>query len=238
MTRHLLIVDAGIEPKVLDGLRGVLERSDRTVQVVYATEAVRLLSLLSAGLFASVGIVFHGPGVPSWLLDRKVVLAVNRCLAQRGFLDLLGCSVRPEDLMLSALHTLYPDHSVCASTDVTGAGRNGNWTLELLVQEGGRVSLDRTRSLAQIYFTSAVYDLDIQLVQFIGLKFTRVNLPDFAAFFATPPAKMEPEKKSPAQVWREEIVARKVAWDAYQKLRVQIRREQDQRGIEGCPRGS
>jgi len=239
MTRHLLIVDAGIEPKVLDGLRGVLERSDRTVQVVYATEAVRLLSLLSAGLFASVGIVFHGPGVPSWLLDRKVVLAVNRCLAQRGFLDLLGCSVRPEDLMLSALHTLYPDHSVCASTDVTGAGRNGNWTLELLVQEGGRVSLDRTRSLAQIYFTSAVYDLDIQLFQFSSsLRFNGVNLSAFAAFSATPPAKMEPEKKSPAQVWMEKIVAQKADWDAYQNLRVQIRLDQDRLGIEGCPRGS
>jgi len=64
-------------------------------------------------------------------------------------------------LALSALDALYPDHPVCASADITG--RNGNWTLELLVQEGGRVSLDHTRSLAYLYFTSAVYDLDVQL---------------------------------------------------------------------------
>ena len=84
-----------------------------------------------------------------------------RSLTAQGSLDLLGCSVRPEDLALSALYTVYPDHPVCASTDITG--RNGNWTLELLVQEGGRVSLGHTRSLAHLYFTSAAYDLDIQL---------------------------------------------------------------------------
>ena len=138
------------------------------MQVVSKTEAVRILSLLSAGIFASVGVVFHCPGVPSWLLDSPIAQAVNRCLVPRGCLDLLGCSVRPEDLALSALYALYPDHPVCASTDITGAGPTGNWTLELLVQDGGRVSLDQTRSLARLYFTSAVYDLDIQLWVFGG----------------------------------------------------------------------
>ena len=159
-SRHLLIVDTSLEAGELDKLRGVLESTERTVQVVHETEAEFLLSLLSAGIFASVGVVFHGPGVPSWLLDGPMVGAVNRCLAAHGSLDLLGCNVRPEDLALSALYALYPDHPVCASRDITG--RDGNWTLELLVQEGGRVSLDHTRSLAQIYFTPAVYDLDVQ----------------------------------------------------------------------------
>jgi len=154
-------MDANLAAEELDKLRGVLESVKRTVQVVDATEAVWLLSVLSAGIFTSVGVVFHGPGVPSWLLDGSMVEAVNRCLTAQGSLDLLGCSVRPEDLALSALYTLYPDHPICASADITG--RNGNWTLELLVQDGGRVSRDRTRSLANLYFTSAAYDLDVQL---------------------------------------------------------------------------
>ena len=162
-SRHLLIVDANLEAEVLDQLRGVLESTERTVQVVHETEAVFLLSLLSAGIFASVGVVFHGPGIPSWLLDDPMVEAVNRSLTAQGSLDLLGCGVRPEDLTLSALYALYPNHPVCASTDITGAGPTGNWTLELLVQDGGRVSLDQTRSLARLYFTSAVYNLDVQL---------------------------------------------------------------------------
>ena len=163
LTRHLLILDPRVEASLLDKLRGVLESTERTVQVVHATEAVCLLSLLSAGIFASVGVVFHGPGIPSWLLDIPMAQAVNRCLVPRGCLDLLGCSVRPEDLALSALYALYPNHPVWASTDITGAGPTGNWTLELLVQDGGRVSLDQTRSLARLYFTSAVYNLDVQL---------------------------------------------------------------------------
>ena len=61
LARHLLIVDADLEAEVLDKLRGVLESKERTVQVVHETEAVFLLSLLSAGIFASVGVVFHGP---------------------------------------------------------------------------------------------------------------------------------------------------------------------------------
>jgi len=130
----------------------VLESTERTVQVVHETEA---------GIFVSVGVVFHGPGVPSWLLDSPMVEAVHRSLTAQGSLDLLGCSVRPEDLTLSALYALYPDHPVCASADITG--RDGNWTLELLVQDGGRVSLGHTRSLAHLYFTSAAYGLDIQL---------------------------------------------------------------------------
>ena len=164
LTRHLLIVDHRVEDSILDKLRGVLEKNDRIVQVVSEAEAVFLLSLLSAGIFTSVGIGFHGPRVPSWLLDRPMVQALNRCLAPRGCLDLLGCNVRPVDLTLSALYALYPDHPVSASVDITGI--SGNWTLELLVQDGGRVSLDHTRRLAQIYFTSAVYDLDVQLGDF------------------------------------------------------------------------
>ena len=77
LSRHLLIVDANIEDQDLDKLRGVLESKDRTVQVVYSTEAVRILALLSDDLFASVGIVFHGPGVPSWLLNSPMADAVN-----------------------------------------------------------------------------------------------------------------------------------------------------------------
>jgi len=46
--------------------------------------------LLSAGIFASVGVVFHGPGVPSWLLDGPMVGAVNRCLAAHGSLKFGG----------------------------------------------------------------------------------------------------------------------------------------------------
>ena len=164
MTRHLLLVDPTIEPTLLDGLRGVLERHDRTVQVVCATKAVRLLALLSTDLFASVGVVFHGPGIPSWLLDGPMAQAINRCLAPRGCVDLLGCSVRPEDLTLSALYTVYRNHPVYASADVTGT--TGNWTLELWVQDGGRVSLDQTRNLAHSYFTAAVCDLDVQLFGF------------------------------------------------------------------------
>jgi len=112
------------------------------------------------------------------------VEAVNRCLVPQGSLDLLGYNVRPEDLALSALDALYPDHPVCASTDITG--RDGKWTLELLVQEGGRVSLGHTRSLAHLYFTSAAYDLDVQLfpMQSIapGLDFTDPTLRNFYAW--------------------------------------------------------
>jgi len=182
LARHLLIVDTNITTEILDKLRGVLESTERTVQVVHETEAVCLLSLLSAGIFTSVGVVFHGPGIPSWLLDGPMAQAVKRCLTAHGSLDLMECSVRPEDLALSALYALYPDHPVYASADLTG--RDGNWTLELLVQDGDRMSLGHTRSLAHLYFTSAAYDLDVQLFHrhfFLDLEEERRILEDTRA---------------------------------------------------------
>ena len=119
---HLVVIDSTMEIKTTGLLKSVLREH---VQFVNSDEACKVLSLLPGIQFKAVAILSHGPDIPAWLYQERMVDILNQVVAPEGNIDILACNIHPADLELQLLHQAYPIHSISASSNTTGI--DGYW---------------------------------------------------------------------------------------------------------------
>ena len=163
--KFLVIIDAALDNKTGELLKSVLREN---VQFVHSTEAWEVLALLPGIQFQAVAILSHGPDIPAWLYQERMVGAVNQVLCPGGQLDILSCNVHPADLRLQVLHQAYAGHNVNASSNITGI--DGDWLLEYHTLDDGNVALysdTDKRNMSDLYFRTGVRELRLNLWGFL-----------------------------------------------------------------------